>query len=124
MSHNHQNISDYHEGDALDIVVTVDVDDESIDPATLIEEAIEIIWLMKNDEEDDDSAAILDKTLEDGIERPADLPELLDPDQFLVHLDTGDTDGHGGTSVHHRARITDADGRRATVFTGTIVIDH
>ena len=123
MSHNHQNITDYHAGDALDVIVTVTVDDEGIDPATLIDEATDIVWLMQTNEDDPDEEAILEKTLADGIETPGEGNDI-NPDQFLVHLGTGDTDGLGGTTVHHRARITDADGRRATVLTGTINIDH
>lgn len=123
MPHNHQNIADYHAGDALDIITTFEVDDPETDAATVLENATDIEWYLQENEDDDVSAALLTKTLTDGIRRPIDDPNLA-PTEFAIHLSTDDTSGHGGKTLHHRARLTDADGDRSTVFTGTVTIAH
>ena len=123
MSHNNQNVSDYHAGDALDLIVTVEVADEGTSPATLIDQATDIEWYLQETLSDPINQAMLTKTLVDGIETPGEANDLQ-TGQFMVQIETDDTDGLGGQTVHHRARITDADGRRSTLFTGSFTIDH
>lgn len=116
MTHQFQNVEGYHAGDAVDIVCTVEDENGDIIDIT---NATEIEWLLKNDETDSDSEAILTKTMTDtgGI-------EITDgaAGEFTVHIDTDETTGNTGT-FHHRARLTDADGDRSTIFTGTFEIE-
>lgn len=114
MTHQFQNIQDHHAGDALDIICTVE--DESGNTID-ISSANEIQWVLKNDETDPDTEAVLDKTLTGGDIAITDGPN----GEFTVTINTDETTGNTGT-LHHRARLTDADGDRSTIFTGTFEI--
>lgn len=116
MTHQFQNIEGYHAGDAVDIVCTVqDENGDIID----ITNATEIEWYLKNDETDADVDAILTKKLTNTGEI-----EITNGTggEFTIYIDTDDTTGESGT-YHHRARLTDADGDRSTIFTGTFDIE-
>lgn len=116
MTHETQDISGYHAGDAREIEVTVEDDaGNNVD----ITGAQEIEYYIKEDEGDPDGEALLEKSLSN-----TDEIEITDGanGMFTVYIDTGDTDGMTG-SKHHRARLTDGDGNRSTLFTGNITIE-
>ncbi len=116
MPHNEQNIDQYHAGDALDIVCTVENDNgTTID----ITNANDIRWLLKESSTDIDTDALLDKNLSGGG------IEITDgvAGEFVVHIETDDTSGMTGQK-HHRARLTDSNGDRSTVFHGTFTISE
>lgn len=111
MTHNEQNVSDYHQGDALELHVSVVDNDGNI--VGLVDASAE--WLLKKLETDPDTDALLTKSTSNTGEIT-----ITDPDmgELTVKIDTGDiTDAMVG-NLHHRLRITDANGDRATVFTG------
>lgn len=115
MPHQVQDISTYHAGDALEIETTVRDDASNI---VDISGATEIEWLLKENETDTDANALLTKTQTGGgITFTTDGTD----GKFTVKIDTGDTDGMSGAK-HHRARVTDGQGDRATVFHGTFTI--
>lgn len=116
MPHNEQNIGDYHAGDALDIVCTVEDDSgATID----ISNANDIRWLLKENSTDTDTDALLDKNLAGG---GVEITDAING-EFTVHIATDDTSGMVGQK-HHRARLTDSDGDRSTVFHGTFTISE
>lgn len=116
MPHNTQDIGEYHAGDALDIVCTVEDDSgATID----ITNANEIRWLLKDNASDLDSDALLDLSLTGGGVTITDGAN----GEFTVHIATGDTDSMSGQK-HHRARLEDSDGDRSTVFTGSFTISE
>lgn len=112
MTHNEQPVEQYHYGDALELHVTIiDSDGETL---SLVDTDAE--WFLMDSELDDpetDALLTKDSGSTGGISYP-------DPDagELLVKIDTNDIDATMVGNLHHRLRVTDNDGDRATVFTG------
>ena len=113
MSHNRQNIENYHAGDSLHIITQVEDSDGNI---ISIENA-DIEWELTEEEGD------TEKLVEKNSENPEEI-EITDAEngEFTVYVAAGDTEGMTGEH-HHRARVIDSNGNRVTVFTGSIMID-
>lgn len=126
MTHNRQNIDVHHEGDAHDIVVTVQYSSGTVVDLT----GAQAEWLLKENPKDDDASALLTKTGEQDVSETE--IEFTEPNEgeLVIHIETGDTDGLvtwgdiGGTvkDFHHRLRVTDVDGNRVTTLTGNFEI--
>lgn len=113
MTHNNKDIPNLHAGDALDITCTI----EDSDGNTVDLSGAQAEYLLKEDSADADSDALLTKTISGGGITIVD----SDAGELLIEIDTNDTGGMVGQK-HHRLRVTDSDGDRATVFTGTVTI--
>lgn len=112
MSHNVVNISEYYAGDALNINVPVFNDaGERVDITGASAE-----WFLTPIE--DQTTRLVEKTVANGG------IELTNPanGELVIRVDTGDTAALQGIH-HHRCRLTDSAGRRATIFIGTIEIE-
>lgn len=110
MTHQKQPIRNYHQGDALDLNVTVRNPDGS---AKDLSGHGDIVWLLKHDQSHDDGNAILEKTESGGgitVNTPSD-------GTLTVSIETDDTADVSGTK-YHLLRVTDSNGDRVTVFTG------
>lgn len=114
MPHNVQDISNHHQGDALDINVTVE--DESGTAVDLTGASAE--WLLKENAGDSDTNALLTKSTSGGGVEITDAAN----GQLVIHIETGDTGSLTGQK-HHRLRVTDSSSDRVTVFTGTFTVE-
>lgn len=112
MSHNIVNISEYHAGDALNINVPV-FDDAG---ARVDITGASAEWFLTTLE--DRTTRLVEKTVANGG------IELTNPanGELVIRIATGDTAALNGAH-HHRCRLTDSAGRRATIFVGTIDIE-
>lgn len=115
MPHKVQDVSDLHEGDALDMSVTVEKSDGT--KKDISNGSAE--WLLLASASDDDANALLTKTKSGGGITFTDAAN----GKLEISIETNDTDGHVGTQ-HHRLRVTDSDGDRVTVFTGSFTIEQ
>lgn len=115
MPHQIQDVADHHQGDALDMYVSV----EKSNGAAKDISGGSAEWLLKDNASDADTNALLTKTTSGGGISITDgvVGELT------VHIETGDTGSLIGQK-HHRLRVTDSDGDRVTVFTGTFTIEY
>lgn len=123
MTHQDINVADYHEGDAINLPIVVR--DQSAAAVDLTNAKIQ--WLLKNNQLDPDTAALITKTTDvgGGIEVTS-----ATTGEAVIHIYTGDTAGllDTGTgqkekaSFHHRCRVTDAAGNRSTIFHGSFTI--
>lgn len=126
MTHNEQNVDVHHEGDAHDLNVTVTESDGT--PVDLTGASVE--WLLKENVRDDDSAAVITKSGDEGT-TPSDITFTdVSNGNLTIHINTDETTGlvdwtsvtSNTQSFHHRIRVTDAAGNRFTGFTGEFVI--
>lgn len=114
MAHKTQDVDNHHAGDALDMNVSVEKSDGSAKDIT--NGSAE--WLLKETATDSDANALLTKTKSGGGITFTDAAN----GKLEISLETTDTSGLSGTK-HHRLRVTDSDGDRITVFTGTFTIE-
>lgn len=135
MGHQDQHVDVHHEGDAHQLAVTVENENEIIVDIS----GGSAHWLLFESEEDadDDTNAILQKQAADDSSNGPDSEiyfEAPRDGQLIVNIATGDTDGlvdwanlgdqdEVVTSVtyHHRLRVT-VGGDRATVLHGDFTI--
>jgi hypothetical protein len=115
MPHQEQNVSDHHQGDALDITVTVEDDSGT---ATDISGASAEYLLLENASDPDADALLTKDTAGGGI-------AITDAanGELVIHIETGDTSSFVGQK-HHRLRVTDSSSDRVTVFTGSFTIEY
>lgn len=125
MPHQDVDIDEYHQGDSLDIGLTIFEERAGGSRQNLKGASIE--WLVKADPKDPDSEALLTKQTSDNS------IEITDErnGEAVIHVEQGDTDGflddtddegrpivHDEKSFHHRARVTDSNGNTVTVVHG------
>lgn len=115
MPHQIQDVADHHQGDALDINVSVENPDGTSKDLT----SATAEWLLFENESDLDADALLTKTTGGGGISITDAAN----GKLTVSIDTNDTSSLVGQK-HHRLRVTDSDGDRVTVFTGTFTIEY
>lgn len=117
MPHQTQDIADHHQGDALDITVTVEKSDGT---AKDISNANAIEYYIKDQLADSDANALLTKTLSGGGVTITDATN----GKLEISIETGDTSGIAVGSKSHLLRVEDSDGDRVTVFTGSFTVEY
>lgn len=113
MAHNTVNITEYHAGDALHINVPIYDDQGARKDIT----GASAEWFLTSLE--DQTTRIVEKSVANGgitLTNPAN-------GELVIQIATGDTAALSGI-YHHRCRVTDSAGRRATVFVGEIEIEE
>lgn len=125
MPHNEQAVRGYHEGDALDLITTVKLEDGTVVDLT----GASATWRLKEDVKDRE--VLLKKTGTEG--GTGDEIEFHNPTdgKLKVHIATGDTDGLVGwqdmigtqREYYHELQVTDSTGKRVTGFHGPFEIN-
>lgn len=126
MTHNEQNVTEHHEGDAAEIHVTVEDGDGNIMDLT----GSDVEWLLLEDDTDEDANALLTKDgTEGGTTNGVEFTDATNG-AVKVIINTDETEGivdwtnyPGGSKMfRHRIRVTDTNGNRITGFTGDFEI--
>lgn len=112
MTHNNQDVDDYHVGDDLKIKVTVE---ENGSPKDITNSSAEYELYEKYPSGDD---TVFTKTTSGGGITIVDAAN----GRLDVEIDGTDTDGLDG-NYNHRLRVTDASGNTVTVFTGEFTVN-
>lgn len=121
MTHKEQNVEQHHEGDHVELHITVTAEDGTVKDLT----GASAEWLLMESESDADADAVLTKS---GTEGGTGEISFTDPvnGELMVEITTSETEGlvtwsefpDNAKEFHHRVRVTDADGKRVTGFTG------
>lgn len=114
MTHNNQDIDDYHSGDDLKIEVTVE---ENGSPKDITNSSAEY-ELYEDYPDNNQTIFTKDTTAGGGITIVDAVNGRLD-----VEISGSDTDSLEG-EYSHRLRVTDASGNTVTVFTGELVVNE
>lgn len=117
-----QDVLEHHEGDAAELVVTVEDDDGNIMDLT----GAEVKWLLLEDKTDQEPDAVLTKDgVEDGTVNGVEFSDPTNGEVKII-INTDETDDlvnwenfpDDTRQYHHRLRVIDTDGRRVTAFVG------
>lgn len=117
MPHQTQDISNHHQGDALDITVTIDKSDGTTKD---ISGATSAKYFIKDQAGDTDANALVTKDMSGGGISITDGANGV----LEVSIETGDTSSIAPGEKHHRLQLTDSNGDRVTVFTGTFTVEY
>lgn len=125
MPHNEQPVRGYHEGDALDLITTVTLEDGTVVDLT----GASATWRLKEDIKDRE--ILVEKTgTQGGDESQIEFTQPQDG-ELTVHLETGDTNGFIGwddiigtqREFYHELQVTDSAGKRVKGFHGPFEIN-